>query len=368
MSALGDYDAAREWLEAASTYAVGHGMIAEVALCRSYEAWIDQDVGVSAEAIERARAAVVELRRHGSERAEALRLLGELHHLRGDPEAALKCFSEAVALGARHAALGRSRVLLAAGRPEEAVEDLRTALSGLGPGHQLLVLRALPVLVEALARAGRTDAAAEALARLEAETAGADDPFSRVAVRQASAVVHAARGELEAAERALNEAVVGWASLTRRLDRLRAVVQLGELLLATSSERARATALMESALRELEALGAAGDAKRARSLLQRHGHRPPPARSPAVAKASHGLTGREREVLQQLVKGSTNKEIARALAMSERTASVHVSHLLRKLRCATRTQAVSYAISQGIVQLSLALAAVRWVGGLLRGR
>jgi DNA-binding CsgD family transcriptional regulator len=85
----------------------------------------------------------------------------------------------------------------------------------------------------------------------------------------------------------------------------------------------------------------------------------------AGAKLSHGLTRREAEVLKQLTKGSTNKEIARALGISERTAGVHVSHLLRKLRCTTRTQAVSYAISQGLVQFMFLLAIM---GGMLRGR
>ena len=56
------------------------------------------------------------------------------------------------------------------------------------------------------------------------------------------------------------------------------------------------------------------------------GTRPP--RRPAE---EHGLTEREREVLASLVAGRTNREIADAMFISVKTASVHVSNILRKL-------------------------------------
>jgi two-component system, NarL family, response regulator LiaR len=56
------------------------------------------------------------------------------------------------------------------------------------------------------------------------------------------------------------------------------------------------------------------------------------------------LTAREREVLALLARGRSNKEIADALVISRKTASVHVSNLLAKLQLNSRTQAALYAL------------------------
>jgi len=53
----------------------------------------------------------------------------------------------------------------------------------------------------------------------------------------------------------------------------------------------------------------------------------------------YGLTEREREVLASLVDGRTNREIAEAMFISVKTASVHVSNILRKLGVANREEA-----------------------------
>ena len=51
------------------------------------------------------------------------------------------------------------------------------------------------------------------------------------------------------------------------------------------------------------------------------------------------LTGRELEVLRLVAAGRSNREIATALVISPKTASVHVSNILAKLGAATRTEA-----------------------------
>jgi DNA-binding CsgD family transcriptional regulator len=56
-----------------------------------------------------------------------------------------------------------------------------------------------------------------------------------------------------------------------------------------------------------------------------------------------GLTSREMEVLALLARGYTNREIAAALVISVRTASVHVSHILRKLGTPNRVEAAAVA-------------------------
>jgi two-component system NarL family response regulator len=63
------------------------------------------------------------------------------------------------------------------------------------------------------------------------------------------------------------------------------------------------------------------------------------------------LTARELEVLEQIVKGKSNKEIAGALGISEATVKSHVNNVLSKLDAADRTQAATKALQRGIVHL-----------------
>jgi DNA-binding NarL/FixJ family response regulator len=64
----------------------------------------------------------------------------------------------------------------------------------------------------------------------------------------------------------------------------------------------------------------------------------------ALAAAHRELTAREREVLGCLAEGMSNKQIARALGISVRTVTVHVSNLLRKTGAASRTEAALIAV------------------------
>lgn len=63
----------------------------------------------------------------------------------------------------------------------------------------------------------------------------------------------------------------------------------------------------------------------------------------------NALSAREIEVLKEIVKGKSNKEIGETLFVSEKTVKTHVSHILNKLEVSDRTQAVIYAIKYNIV-------------------
>ena len=62
-----------------------------------------------------------------------------------------------------------------------------------------------------------------------------------------------------------------------------------------------------------------------------------------------GLTVREQEVLEELAHGSTNKEIAAALYISENTVNYHMKNILSKLHLRNRTQVVAWALKHGVV-------------------
>ena len=75
---------------------------------------------------------------------------------------------------------------------------------------------------------------------------------------------------------------------------------------------------------------------------------PAPAPAPAAMAASapqgySPLSPREEDVLREIARGASNKEIARALDIAETTVKIHVQHILRKLGLSSRVQAAVYA-------------------------
>jgi len=77
------------------------------------------------------------------------------------------------------------------------------------------------------------------------------------------------------------------------------------------------------------------------------------AKKPAPAADSSGkyqpLTNREKEILQTLSGGASNKEIGNALNISEHTVKIHLKNILKKLHMNNRIQAAVYAHQQGLI-------------------
>jgi DNA-binding NarL/FixJ family response regulator len=69
---------------------------------------------------------------------------------------------------------------------------------------------------------------------------------------------------------------------------------------------------------------------------------------PTGTGRGNALTEREREVLGLITDGRSNREIARALVLSEKTVKTHVSNILMKLDLADRTQAALWAVRNGV--------------------
>jgi DNA-binding NarL/FixJ family response regulator len=77
----------------------------------------------------------------------------------------------------------------------------------------------------------------------------------------------------------------------------------------------------------------------------------PPAIAQKLAErvGTEELTARESEVLEQIVHGKNNREIAAELVISETTVKTHINRLLGKLGVTDRTQAATSAIQRGLV-------------------
>ncbi|MBH1986977.1 MAG: response regulator transcription factor [Burkholderiales bacterium] len=77
--------------------------------------------------------------------------------------------------------------------------------------------------------------------------------------------------------------------------------------------------------------------------------RPPDAdttsASPSSAHPLSRLSPRERDILREIARGASNKEIARTLEIAETTVKIHVQHILRKLNLSSRVQAAVMASS-----------------------
>ena len=103
-----------------------------------------------------------------------------------------------------------------------------------------------------------------------------------------------------------------------------------------------------------------GIARRARRRAQRaDGDRralaerwcPPRRCAPATARGIGELTERERQVVQLLAEGLSNKLIADRLGISDHTAKFHVNGVMTKLGASTRTEAVVEAMRRGLIRL-----------------
>ena len=73
---------------------------------------------------------------------------------------------------------------------------------------------------------------------------------------------------------------------------------------------------------------------------------------------SPGLTRRELEILRLVAEGHSNAQLARMLWVTEQTVKFHLSNIYRKLDVANRTEASRWAQRNGLLQDTLALAAI----------
>lgn len=137
-----------------------------------------------------------------------------------------------------------------------------------------------------------------------------------------------------------------WADLGQPFERAYALMRAG----AVEPSRAAAGDCLQEAEHLASALGAEPLLQRIRVVAgqRRVGTGAPPSNS--HAPAPFALTARELDVLRLLAEGQTNREIASALVISAKTASVHVTNILAKLDVRTRGAAAAVAHRLGLSQ------------------
>ena len=282
----------------------------------------------------------------GSELALALSQRALVHLARGERSAAERAAAESDDLlaGLPRGALGQAaRAGNALVRFDQQPERLLgTVASIAGPELQELTpphaTALLGGLVRAAIAAGRPDDAERWARRLAADAERLELPAAGVLALRAQAELRLARGDVAAAIQSALRAIAAaeehglpGAALEARLPAARALLAAGKRdrgvselqRVAAEAGRAGAVALHDEAARELRRAGTRVSAS---------------ARRGAGGAGAQALTDREREIAGLVAQGHSNKEVARALFLSEKTVEHHLSRIYAKLAVRSRTE------------------------------
>ena len=184
----------------------------------------------------------------------------------------------------------------------------------------------VPDQIEALLAFDRVDDAVRVLDVWEQERPDSDDR-ALGQVTRCRGLVAAARGDVTEAAALLEDAVAQHEQAADPLGRARALLALGVVRRRRRQKRAAREAIA-AALDGFEQLGAATWIERARAELGRIGGR----------SREEGLTAAERRVAALVAEGHTNREVAAALFLGERTVETHLSHVYAKLGVRSRAE------------------------------
>ncbi|HEY9425503.1 MAG TPA: LuxR C-terminal-related transcriptional regulator [Microterricola sp.] len=331
-----DLRRAQEWTTALDHWCNDRpDMILFSGMCQVHRAQIYALHGAWSDAFAAARSAQDRaLRGDWNATFDALYEQGEVQRLRGELDAAEESYRLANQTGFEPEP-GLALLRLAQGRPRQAQSLLRRAADLADPASRRGMLAAL---VEIELATGDVAAARASADELAVVTPSGAMPMLEAIANQCDGAVLIAEGDAAAALPRLRRAWMQWQQLDAPYEAARCRVlaasacrALGDEELAAMEFDAAQIVFMElGALSELAALDA----------LSRVEH----------GEAAGPLTVREVEVVRLVADGLTNRAIATALFLSEKTVARHLSNVFAKLGISSRAAATAYAYEQGLVE------------------
>jgi DNA-binding CsgD family transcriptional regulator len=243
---------------------------------------------------------------------------------------------------------GLAAVLAELGMESEARREVEAILAdGIGVLRPALWLASLVYLADACAMLRDERTAATIYPEL-AQYAGSNVMIGHLvacygATDRYLGTTAAVLGDWDAAEEHFQAAIALNTRLGARTWLAHTAFAYAEMLLRRNSgdDRAHARAQLGVAIGLAQAVGLPALLRRATELGT--------GAEPAAPSLPDGLSARELEILVQLARGRSNREIGRELHISEHTAANHVRSILRKTGCANRTEAAGYALRRGLV-------------------
>lgn len=259
---------------------------------------------------------------------------GELLRLRGDFSRAEEAYRQASRWG-RKPQPGLALLRLAEGEIEAAEAAIRRVMDE--QQDRIRRSKVLPAFVEIMLAVDDVQVARAGAEELMDIAAGLDTPFLRAVAARADGAVLLAEGEARAAIERLRQAWTAWEELEAPYEVARTRVLVGLACRALGDEDTAAMEL-DAARWSFQQLGAGPDVDRVDALLRR-----------GLPGDTHGLTPRQLEVLRLVAAGESNRDIAGALFISERTVERHVSDILARLGVPSRAAATAFAYEHELV-------------------
>jgi DNA-binding CsgD family transcriptional regulator len=262
--------------------------------------------------------------------------LGELHRLRGEFAKAEAAYARANECG-RKPQPGLSQLRLALGQADVAAASIRGALETSTSLTRSARARMLAAAVEILLAADDREGARAAADELREIARVVGTPLLAAASAHADGAVLLAEGKVDAASASLRQAWDGWRDLEAPYEQAQTSVLVAAVCERRGDVDGRRLEL-DAARRlfaELDAFSSIGRADE------------PSAR--AAPQPAGSLSEREVQVLRLIASGKTNRAIADALFISEKTVARHVSNIFDKTGVSSRAGATAWAYQRNLM-------------------